>query len=89
MRRKGFYMLKSLTVSNFKIFESPVTIDFSATGNYAFNKYAVKDGISKTSVMYGKNASGKSSIALALFDTSGLFDFIFLLKHTIGIARNK
>lgn len=68
MRRKGFYMLKSLTVSNFKIFESPVTIDFSATGNYAFNKDAVKDGISKTSVMYGKNASGKSSIALALFD---------------------
>jgi len=45
-----------------------VTIDFSATGNYSFNKEAVKDGISKTSVMYGKNASGKSSLALALFD---------------------
>ncbi len=61
-------MLKSFTVSNFKAFEKPVTIDFSATGNYTFNTEAVKDGIVKTAVMYGKNASGKSSLGLALFD---------------------
>ena len=61
-------MLKSFTVSNFKAFAESVTIDFSATGNYEFNKEAVKDGIVKTGVMYGKNASGKSSLGLAIFD---------------------
>lgn len=61
-------MLKSFTVSNFKAFEKPVTIDFSATGNYSFNTEAVKNGIVKTSIMYGKNASGKSSLGLAIFD---------------------
>lgn len=64
-------MLKSLTVSNFKAFEKPVTIDFSTTGNYTFNTEAVKDGIVKTAVMYGKNASGKSSLGLAIFDIVG------------------
>lgn len=64
-------MLKSLTVSNFKAFKEPVTIDFSTTGNYTFNTEAVKDGIVKTAVMYGKNASGKSSLGLAIFDIVG------------------
>ena len=64
-------MLKSFTVSNFKAFAEPITIDFSATGNYEFNKEAVKDGIVKTGVMYGKNASGKSSLGLAIFDIVG------------------
>lgn len=61
-------MLKSLTVSNFKAFAEPITIDFSTTGNYEFNEEAVKDGIVKTGVMYGKNASGKSSLGFAIFD---------------------
>jgi AAA15 family ATPase/GTPase len=64
-------MLKSLTVSNFRAFKEPVTIDFSTTGNYSFNTEAVKDGIVKTAVMYGKNASGKSSLGLAIFDIVG------------------
>lgn len=64
-------MLKSLTVSNFKAFKEPVTIDLSTTGNYTFNTEAVKDGIVKTAVMYGKNASGKSSLGLAIFDIVG------------------
>lgn len=61
-------MLKSFTVSNFKAFDKPVTIDFSATGNYEFNSEAINNGIVKTAVMYGKNASGKSSLSLAIFD---------------------
>lgn len=61
-------MLKSVSVSNFKAFEEKVTLDFSSLGNYDFNKDAVKNGIVKTSIMYGKNAGGKSSFALAIFD---------------------
>ncbi|MDY3756580.1 MAG: AAA family ATPase [Treponema sp.] len=55
-------------MSNFRAFENAITIDFSATANYEFNKEAVKDGIVKTGIMYGKNASGKSSLGLAIFD---------------------
>ena len=61
-------MLKSFTVTNFKAFEKTVTLDFSKTGNYTFNSEAIKDNIVKTAIMYGKNASGKSSLALGLFD---------------------
>lgn len=61
-------MLKSFSVTNFKAFAEPITIDFSATGNYEFNKDAIKNNIAKTNVMYGKNASGKSSLGLAIFD---------------------
>lgn len=61
-------MIKSFFVKNFKAFKETVGIDFSATGNYEFSKDALKENIVKTAIMYGKNASGKSSISLALFD---------------------
>lgn len=63
-------MLKSVTVGNFRAFseKNPVTIDFSATGKYDYNTDCIKDGVVKTAIMYGKNASGKSSLAYAIFD---------------------
>ncbi len=63
-------MLKSFTVGNFRAFtaETPVTIDFSKTGKYDYNSDCLKNGIVKTGIMFGKNASGKSSLAYALFD---------------------
>lgn len=61
-------MLKSFAVSNFKLFKNKVKIDFSATGDYSFNNEAITNGIVKTAIMYGKNASGKSSLGLAIFD---------------------
>ena len=64
-------MLKTLTINNFKAFANPITIDFSKVGDYSFNAEAIKDGIVKTSVIYGKNASGKTSLGLAIFDIVG------------------
>ena len=61
-------MLKSFAVSNFKLVKNKVKIDFSATGDYSFNTEAITNGIVKTAIMYGKNASGKSSLGLAIFD---------------------
>lgn len=61
-------MLKSITVGNFRAFSEKVTLDFSQVGKYDFNPEAIKNGIVKTAIMYGKNASGKSSIAYAIFD---------------------
>ena len=83
-------MLKSLTVSNFKAFEKPVTIDFSSTGNYSFNTEAVKDGIVKTAVMYGKNASGKSSLGLAIFDiVANLTDNFVNPRNYVNYSNRK
>jgi AAA15 family ATPase/GTPase len=63
-------MLKSFKVGNFRVFtaEAPVTIDFSKTGKYDYNSDCIKNGIVKTGIMFGKNASGKSSLAYAIFD---------------------
>lgn len=61
-------MLKRFSVKNFKTFEDKVTLDLSSIGNYEFNKECISNGICKTALLYGKNASGKSSLCFALFD---------------------
>lgn len=61
-------MLKRFSVKNFKAFEDKVTLDLSSIGNYEFNKECISNGICKTALLYGKNASGKSSLCFALFD---------------------
>lgn len=77
-------MLKSITVGNFRAFSEKVTLDFSEVGKYDFNTEAIKNGLVKTAIMYGKNAGGKSSIAYAIFDiVSNLTD-----KYT-GIPHHK
>ena len=81
-------MLKSMTVSNFKAFEKPVTIDFGATGNYEFNSDAIKNNIVKTAVMYGKNASGKSTLALAIFDIVANLTDNFVNPRNYDIYQN-
>lgn len=61
-------MLKRFSVKNFKAFEDKVTLDLSSIGNYEFNKECISNGICKTSLLYGKNTSGKTSLCFALFD---------------------
>ena len=61
-------MLKRFSVKNFKAFEDKVTLDLSSIGNYEFNKECISNSICKTALLYGKNASGKSSLCFALFD---------------------
>lgn len=78
-------MLKSFTVTNFKAFEKPIKVDFAATGNYEFNEEALKNGIVKTAVMYGKNASGKTSLGFAIFDiVATLTDNFIDMKNYIN-----
>lgn len=61
-------MLKRFSVKNFKAFENKVTLDLSSIGNYEFNKECISNDVCKTALLYGKNASGKSSLCFALFD---------------------
>ncbi|WP_432633405.1 AAA family ATPase [Brachyspira sp.] len=75
-------MFKSITVGNFRAFSEKVTLDFSQVGKYDFNPEAIKNGLVKTAIMYGKNAGGKSSIAYAIFDiVSNLTDKFMGISH--------
>lgn len=60
-------MLKIFEVENFRGFDSPVEINFTA-GSYAFNDSIVRNGIVKNAIIYGKNGVGKSALGIAMFD---------------------
>lgn len=60
-------MLKRFEVKNFKQF-SHIILDFSNIQNYGFNTQCLTNGMIKTALIYGKNASGKTNIGLAIFD---------------------
>ena len=61
-------MLKKFSVTNFKNFQDKITFDLGDTRNYKFNPKCVKDGIVNKAIIYGKNASGKTNLILAIFD---------------------
>lgn len=66
--QEGDIMLKKFSVKNFKGFENELVFDLSKTNDYQFNKQCINNGISKNSLIYGKNGSGKSNLGFALFD---------------------
>ena len=61
-------MLKAFSVSNFKNFEGKITLELDHPANYEFNKEIIKNNCITKAVIYGINGSGKSNLALALFD---------------------
>lgn len=68
----GDNMLVKFTVSNYKNFKNPITLDFTETHDYKFNTKCVRDGLLSKVIIYGRNASGKSNFGFALFDIVGL-----------------
>ena len=83
-------MLKSFAVTNFRLFEKKVTLDFSQIGNYDYNIDCIKDNCVKTAIMYGDNAGGKSSIAFALFDiVTSLTDNYTNIQKYINYLNNQ
>lgn len=65
-------MLEKFTVSNYRNFKDPITIDFTEVRDYKFNTECVNDGLISKFIIYGKNASGKSNLGYALFDIVGV-----------------
>lgn len=65
--KEGGIMLKKFTVKNFRGFEN-LEYDLSKTHDYKYNTQSIKNGISKNSLIYGKNAVGKSNLGFAIFD---------------------
>lgn len=62
-------MLKTFKVKNFKNFKEEIEIDFSNINlEYNFNENIIKNNIVNKAAIYGKNATGKSNLGLAIFD---------------------
>ena len=68
-------MLKKFQVENYKGFKEALLWDLSDTRDYGFRKNLVENKITKKSVVFGKNGSGKSSLCTAVVDiTAHLLD---------------
>ena len=61
-------MLKKFSVTNFKNFKTKLVFDLSKPANYEFNSEIVRDNTITKGIIYGMNGSGKSNLALAIFD---------------------
>lgn len=61
-------MLKSFSVTNFKNFKTKTVFRLDQPANYEFNNEIVKEGVVSKGLIFGINGSGKSNLALALFD---------------------
>lgn len=60
-------MLNKFEVENFRRFKDTLSFDLTAA-SYEFNNECTKDGLVKTALVYGENASGKSCLGWAIFD---------------------
>lgn len=61
-------MLRKFSVRNFKNFREELTLDFSLTRDYEFNKSLIKNGLVNKMLIYGRNNSGKSNLGAAIMD---------------------
>ena len=61
-------MLKKFSVTNFKNYKKKTVFDLGKPANYNFNAEVINNGVVTKGVIYGINGSGKSNLALALFD---------------------
>ncbi len=61
-------MLTKFSVLGFKGFSKKVTLNLLNTNDYQYNKNLIQNKIVKNSILFGKNASGKSNLGFAIFD---------------------
>lgn len=61
-------MLRKFSVKNFKNFNKEVVLQLDHPANYEFNREIVRNNCITKGIVYGINGSGKSNLALAIFD---------------------
>ena len=61
-------MLEKFSVSNYRTFSKPITLDLKTTHDYKFNQGFVKNGIVNTGIVFGRNATGKTNLGRAISD---------------------
>lgn len=81
------FMLRKFCVENYKGFEGRLEFDLSNIHDYRFHSEAVENGISKKSLVFGRNGSGKSNLGSAIMDlTRHLTDKLW--NPDLGPFRN-
>ena len=82
--------LAKFTVSGYRNFGQPITVDFTDVHDYKFNTECVDDGIITKIGIYGPNGCGKSNLGFAIFNiVSHLTDKeSSILKSNPGIFLN-
>ena len=66
--RGGDIMLCKFKVNGYKGFENEIELNLENHNDYQFNKNLIKTNIINKAIVYGNNASGKTSLGYALFD---------------------
>ncbi len=61
-------MLKKCTVRNYKNFRNEISINFGAVAGYQFSLDCITDGLIGKSLIYGRNATGKTNLGKAILD---------------------
>lgn len=61
-------MLTKFAVTNYRGFARRIELDLTHPRDYAFNSFAIQDGIIKNGIVYGPNGCGKTNLSLAIFD---------------------
>ena len=95
--KEGGIMLQLFEVTGFKNFEKKMRLDFSDVRDYKFNDNCIENNLLSKIIVYGKNASGKSNLGLAVFDivshmttnnvTPGLYDYYLNVNNKTGFAE--
>jgi len=82
-------MLKKFTVSNYRSFENPITLDFTNVRDYDFNEECIKDGLINKAVIYGENAVGKTNLGLAISDVVTMIPSIRVSTDILIVSHSK
>ena len=87
-------MLKSIKVKNFMGFKDELLFDLSKTRTYAFKENLIKDKIVNKGIVYGRNATGKSNLGLAIFDivnvlTDNYKDKLLTIQNYINLDSDE
>ena len=61
-------MIKKFTLKNYKNFGKEISLDFSKVAGYKFNSDCITNGIIGKSIIYGRNATGKTNLGKAIGD---------------------
>ena len=61
-------MIKKFTLKNYKNFKDEISIDFENTAGYYFSTDCITDGTISKTLIYGRNATGKTNLGKALID---------------------
>ncbi len=77
-------MLRKFSVTNYKNFKDSLEIDFSKVGGYKFNQDCISSGYIGKSIIYGRNATGKTNLGEAILNITKLISNRRLIMFNRG-----